>query len=373
MQILAILTILTTVFQNVYSQDDECALRLRIPCTITQWGVDQGKSCFDETGKSNIVRPVKAETCREVSVMLRYKICKDSDFEQRFILNPDKTWGKLRGKLVKLTMSSIPEGRKCVSTPIYTSINTCDNKTHLGLNVEATTSEGSYCHGYKSKKVEASDSNQEEDYVPIPCELETSISCTIKEGDNLDKPCEDNIFYERINPTICNPISVEYKYEICKGITSHEGIPYYFNGKRSSATLKVSGKNQEMISLDESPLSEMCRSTVVTTTIEACQGPVVALLDARAHIGVDDPVCSKTSRLVIIPRSLATSAPTTSLAPSTSASPSIDCSKDDWNFKVDGRVGRACAWVGKRPRQRCLISTGAKLACAKSCCGYNDA
>ena len=380
MRILAILTILTTVLQNVYSQEDACVLQLRIPCTIMQWGVDQGKSCFDEvTGKSNIVRPVKAETCREVSVRLRYTICKGSDFDQRFILNPDKTWGKLRGENVELTMSSIPEGRKCVSTPIFTSINTCDNKTPFSLYTEATTSEGSYCHRYKSRKVEASDSNQAEDYEPIPCELQTSISCTIKEGDNLNKPCEDNIFYERINPTICNPISVEYKYEICKGNTSHKGIPYYFNGKRTSATLRVSDKNDEMISLDESPLSETCRSTVVTTTIEACQGPVTALLDARAHIGVDDPVCSTTSRLDIIPRvegelsSAPSAAPTTSPAPSTSGSPSVDCSTNDWNFREYGRAGRGCAWVGQRPRQRCLISTGAKQACAKSCCGYNDA
>jgi len=45
---------------------------------------------------------------------------------------------------------------------------------------------------------------------------------------------------------------------------------------------------------------------------------------------------------------------------------------DDWTFKVDGKKGRACGWVGKSPNERCLVSTGAKKACGKTCCGIND-
>jgi len=44
------------------------------------------------------------------------------------------------------------------------------------------------------------------------------------------------------------------------------------------------------------------------------------------------------------------------------------CGKNDWSFRVDGD-GTGCAWIGHKPYERCLVSTGAKEACKESCCG----
>jgi len=40
--------------------------------------------------------------------------------------------------------------------------------------------------------------------------------------------------------------------------------------------------------------------------------------------------------------------------------------KDDWDFKVSGKKGRGCGWVGKEPGDRCNFP-GAKEACKQSC------
>merc|ERR1719330_170663 len=45
------------------------------------------------------------------------------------------------------------------------------------------------------------------------------------------------------------------------------------------------------------------------------------------------------------------------------------CGLNDWSFKVDGEDGQGCAWVGNKPYERCLVSTGAKENCKESCCG----
>jgi len=297
MKSLAILTILTAASQSVQG----CALETSISCTITQWGMDYGKPCVDEeTLRSNIVGPAIGGNCRNVAVELKYKICKGDNFNQKFKLNSKNTWGRLRGDDVGLTLSSIPEDAVCVSALIYTQINTCDERTASGLNAVATTPDRSKCKSYTFNPIIPIENN-----VPVQpqqCELETSISCTIKDGDNVDKPCKGNIFYNDINPTICVPISVEFKYEICKGNAAQETIPYYFNKKRTSASLRVSGEIGRPIKIDTSPLSEMCRSEIVYTTISACQGPVIAFMDARAQIGNNNPVCNGSFRLDIIPR-----------------------------------------------------------------------
>jgi len=70
----------------------------------------------------------------------------------------------------------------------------------------------------------------------------------------MDKLCEGNIFYDEINPTICDPISIEFKHEICKGNATQETIPYHFNGKWTSATLLASAEGAGHIALDTSTL-----------------------------------------------------------------------------------------------------------------------
>jgi len=298
-----ILIILTSAFRLVYSQGDDCALETSISCTITQWGIDHGKGCFDEvTGRSNIIRPANGEEYRDVAVKLKYKICKGNHFDQIFTFNTNKTRGGLRGENVGLASSSIPESVVCVSETIHTSINTYDDRTPASLMAKARTPEGSWCRSYTYAPI-VLDKNYDSP-PPQPCELETFITCTIKEGNNMDKPCEGNLFYDNvieIGFIICNPVSVEFKYEICKGNATQETIPYYFNRKRTSASLRKLEKTAESIALNVSPLSEMCRSEIVSATISACQGPVVASMDARAQIGNDDHICTSYSRLDIMP------------------------------------------------------------------------
>jgi len=390
MKLLGILTILTAALQTVQGQ---CVLETSIPCTITQWGMDYGKSCVDEeTGKSNIVRAVGLD-CRDVAVKLKYKICKGNHFDRAFTFNTDTTWGRLRGDDVGLALSSIPESAVCVSEPIYTRINTCDTRTAFGLQVEATTPEGSFCRSYTHENI-IPDENENPVTVQT-CELETSINCTIKEGD-VDKPCEGNIFYNEINPTTCVSIPVEFKYEICKANATQETTTYYFNDNRNrtSASLRISDNNATFMALNTSSLSEMCRSKIVNTTISACEGPVTALLDARARIGNDDPYCNSYSRLYIIPSvrtkepsSTPTSTPSSKPSPTPSSKPSSTPSStpssapssapslvcetdlDDWTFRLNGLAGRGCGWVGNYPYDRCTGS--AKDACKKTCCGIN--
>jgi hypothetical protein len=66
---------------------------------------------------------------------------------------------------------------------------------------------------------------------------------------------------------------------------------------------------------------------------------------------------------------LSPSPSTTTMSPS--ESPTACFLPDDWTFKVNGEPGRGCGWVGNYPYDRCLVSTGAKEACKRTCCGID--
>merc|ERR1740139_1682214 len=123
---------------------------------------------------------------------------------------------------------------------------------------------------------------------------------------------------------------------------------------------------------------------VFSTCLKTCQmctssptgTPVISPpTDTPTKSPTPSPTKSPTESPTESPTKNPTPSPTKSPTPSPTQSPTKapTCGSNDWTFKVDGQTGQGCTWVGNKPYQRCLVSTGAKENCKSGCCGISAA